>query len=306
MSGGTGNDLYWVDDAGDVATELADGGTDRVISSVTFTLGDNVENLTLTGTAAISGIGNALANQITGNDAANFLNGGGGNDLLKGLGDADTLLGGDGNDRLLGGDGNDSLLGGTGSDILDGGTGSDIMVGDTGDDIYVVDNSSDQVIEMANEGTDRVNASIGYTLGANVENLVLTGTAAINGTGNGLDNALTGNAAGNALDGGSGNDVLKGNAGSDALLGGAGNDKLIGGDGNDLWWAGPATISRPAVPAATCSPSGQGLAPTRSWTSARTTSSTCAASALPRARAWSTRSSRSGPTSCWPSPPATS
>ncbi|HEX2727850.1 MAG TPA: calcium-binding protein, partial [Beijerinckiaceae bacterium] len=107
MTGGIGNDTYVVDDPGDRAIEGAGGGTDRVISSVAFTLGANVEHLTLTGAAGVRGTGNALGNTITGND---------GNNLLSGLA---------GNDKLTGGRGVDILVGGLGADVLTGGLGGD-------------------------------------------------------------------------------------------------------------------------------------------------------------------------------------
>jgi Ca2+-binding RTX toxin-like protein len=96
-----------------------------------------------------------------------------------------------------------------------------------------VDNSGDTVIEQTNAGTDQVKSSISYTLGNNLENLVLTGTAFINGTGNTLNNSLTGNTADNLLDGGNGKDILTGGAGNDILVGGFGNDNLTGGTGAD-------------------------------------------------------------------------
>jgi Ca2+-binding RTX toxin-like protein len=118
MYGGAGNDSYTVDDAGDtvIESETSDeggivdtGGIDSVSSSVTFHLGEFIENLTLTGTSAINGTGNGLANKITGNGSANELAGGGGND---------TLSGGAGDDRLQGGTGLDTLTGGAGADTF--------------------------------------------------------------------------------------------------------------------------------------------------------------------------------------------
>ena len=99
-----------------------------------------------------------------------------GDDILNGLGGDDTLYGGNGVDTLYGGNGVDTLDGGSGNDLLDGGAGADTMTGGTGNDIYVVDDAGDVVTENASEGTDKVQASITYTLGANVENLTLTGT----------------------------------------------------------------------------------------------------------------------------------
>jgi Ca2+-binding RTX toxin-like protein len=134
------------------------------------------------------------------------------------------LSGEDGNDTLKGGTGYDTLLGGAGDDRLDGGAAADSMVGGTGDDTYVVDNLKDQVFEKADEGIDTVESSVTWTLGNNLENLVLTGTTAINGTGNADDNSLKGNSGKNILTGGAGDDTLDGGAGVDTLAGGADND----------------------------------------------------------------------------------
>ncbi|WP_246745795.1 calcium-binding protein [Ciceribacter sp. L1K22] len=126
-----------------------------------------------------------------------------------------TVYGEDGNDTLKGGSGAETLDGGAGDDILNGGGGADILIGGTGDDIYYVDTAGDGVLENTGEGTDTINASISYTLTANVEHLVLTGSGNLNGTGNALDNTITGN---------SGNNVLNGGAGADTMTGGSGND----------------------------------------------------------------------------------
>ena len=205
LVGGTGDDTYHVDSLADVVTENASEGIDTLVASIDMSLFDNVENLTLIGTA-IQGSGNELNNLITGNDI---------NNILMGLA------------------GNDELIGGTGNDNLDGGTGSDVMAGALGDDIYLVDNQSDQVIESLDQGADTVVSSVDLTLVNNVENLVLTGNA-VSGTGNELDNLLQGNELDNRLSGEAGDDTLEGAAGNDTLLGGAGNDNLYGGLGNDL------------------------------------------------------------------------
>ncbi|WP_071189786.1 calcium-binding protein [Trichormus sp. NMC-1] len=176
-----GNDSYYVDNIGDIITEAANAGTDTVFSTVTYTLANNVERLTLKGTSAIKGTGNTLNNVLTGNTAAN---------------------------------------------ILDGKTGADTMIGGAGNDSYYVDNIGDIITEAANAGTDTVFSTVTYTLANNLENLTLQGTAAINGTGNTLNNVLTGNAAANTLTGGAGVDTLNGNAGADTLIGGLGNDIL--------------------------------------------------------------------------------
>ncbi|WP_341922199.1 putative Ig domain-containing protein [Polaromonas sp. YR568] len=217
LAGGLGNDTYVVDEAGDGVTELADEGTDTVQSLVDYTLGANLENMTLTGIAAISGTGNELNNVITGNAAGNTLRGLAGNDTLRGGLEADTLEGGEGNDRL------------------DGGAGADQLAGGAGNDVYVVDEAGDVVTELADEGTDTVQSLADYTLGTNLENLTLTGTAATSGTGNELSNVITGNVAGNTLSGLGGNDTLRGGLEADTLEGGTGNDRLEGGAGADIY-----------------------------------------------------------------------
>lgn len=182
--GGTGNDTYVVNNASETVTENANEGVDTVESSVTLTLGNNVENLTLLGTSAINGTGNALDNVLIGNSAVN------------------TVVGGAGNDRL------------------DGKGGIDKYQGGTGNDTYVVDGATETVTESANEGIDTVESSVTLTLGNNVENLTLLGTSALNGTGNTLNNVLTGNSGANSLGGVAGNDILDGQGGADTLTGG--------------------------------------------------------------------------------------
>ena len=220
MYGGMGDDTYIVDSATDKVIELADQGTDTVLTALaSVKLADNVENLTFTytGTSAAKGIGNAAANVMTG--AAGV----------------DTLQGNDGDDTLRGMDGNDILSGGNGNDVLDGGTGADSMTGGAGDDRFIVDNAGDVVRESAGGGYDRVESSVSFTLAANVEDLTLTGMAAINGTGNAAANVLMGNEADNILFGAAGNDTLRGGGGNDTLNGGTGQDTLTGGQGADTF-----------------------------------------------------------------------
>ncbi|MDH5336384.1 MAG: putative Ig domain-containing protein [Nitrospira sp.] len=202
MQGGTGNDTYTVDMPGDVVTEFVNEGIDTVHSSMTYTLGANIENLTLTGTAAINGTGNALNNVLLGNSASN------------------------------------TLIGGAGHDQLNGGLGNDVMIGGVGDDTYVVDRAGDVATELAAQGSDTVESSIIYVLGPNLEHLILTGSAHINGTGNSAHNVLLGNSGNNILDAGSGDDTLDGGMGHDALFGGSGHDRLFGGVGDDNLNAG--------------------------------------------------------------------
>lgn len=200
-------------------------------------------------------IGTDKNESLVGGSEDNFLDGGFGDDTLLGGEANDTLRGGEdnptsglefetgvGNDLLIGGAGddnldggyrNDTILGGAGNDMLNGGDpdflGNDFyngvelyvidsLVGGAGDDTYIVDSASDVVVENASEGTDEVRTYVSLTLSANVENLVLVGEGALNGSGNALANTLTGNDEANSLNGG---------VGVDSLVGGAGNDTYV-------------------------------------------------------------------------------
>ena len=214
MLGGAGNDTYIVDSSLDVVQEftvpdgtLDAGGSDTVQATVNYTLGAFIENLTLGGAAALSGTGNGSVNLITGNAAAN---------KLFGLGGADTLQGGAGNDSL------------------DGGLQTDVMRGGAGNDTYVVNVSTDVADEttdgMATDagGIDTVRSlASGYTLSQFVENLSLSGTGNIGGTGNDKSNVITGNAGSNAINGAGGADIIKAGAGNDILTGGLGADTFV-------------------------------------------------------------------------------
>jgi Ca2+-binding RTX toxin-like protein len=142
-------------------------------------------------------------------------------------------------DSLTGNSGANLLEGAAGNDTLSGGGGADTLAGGVGDDTYVV-NAAVSITEGADEGTDTVVASVTHTLATNVENLTLAGGAAINGTGNGLDNLIVGNSANNALSGGIGNDTLQGGSGNDTLTGASGSDSLDGGLGADSMAGGVA------------------------------------------------------------------
>jgi serralysin len=129
---------------------------------------------------------------------------------------------------LTGNDLNNVIRGGIAGDQINGGLGADIMIGGRGNDEYSVDNAGDLVVELANEGIDRVHASVSFSIAAmsNVENLTATSNGGL---------SLTGNAENNIITGGAGNDTLDGGAGNDQLLGGAGVDTMIGGLGDDLF-----------------------------------------------------------------------
>lgn len=290
LAGFAGNDTYHVDTwngaaagADDLVVENPGAGTDTVRSSVSYALPANVENLLLTGTAALAGTGNSQANTITGNSGANRIDGGGNADMMKGgagndvyvvntwspaFGPDDQVieLAGEGNDKVesavsyvlpahverltltgtaLDGTGNslaNSISGNAAANRIDGGLGADTMRGNGGDDTFVVDNWSgaatgdDVVIELSGGGTDTVESSVSYRLPSHVENLILTGTAALNGTGNFHANAITGNDGANLLRGGDNADVLVGGLGNDRLYGGAGKDTLRGDGGADGYY----------------------------------------------------------------------
>ncbi|WP_310468124.1 tail fiber protein [Sphingomonas sp.] len=196
MEGSLGDDTYIVDNVGDRPSESAGWGSDSVLSSVNFTLGAEIENLTLTG-AAVYATGNELANQITGNAANNVLSGRAGNDTL------------------FGGEGADALDGGSGDDLLNGGNGLDV---------------ANYSAATAAVSVDLALAGAQNTLGAGIDTLV----AIENLIGSGFADTLAGNAFANTLNGYLGNDILRGAAGNDTLLGGEGADALDGGLGNDV------------------------------------------------------------------------
>ncbi|PHM10790.1 cadherin-like domain-containing protein, partial [Nostoc sp. 'Peltigera malacea cyanobiont' DB3992] len=159
----------------------------------------------------------------------NVINGTLGADNLNGTVNIDVISGLQGNDTLQGLGDNDTLDGGDGNDSLDGGAGVDNLIGGKGNDTCIVDNLNDIIIEGLNAGTDLVKSSVSWVLGNNLENLTLTGSGAINGTGNSFNNILIGNTGANILSGENGNDNLFGDSDNDTLLGGASNDTLDGG-----------------------------------------------------------------------------
>ena len=199
------------------ANSAISGGT---ITS--FTLSDDAgHSLSVSGASLDAVTFDMLADPVTGNII----------DLFDYVASATNLAG---NDVMTGGAGDDTFNGYAGNDTLNGGAGVDTLIGGTGDDTYITD-GTDIITELANEGNDTIQSSVTYTLStANVENLTLTGTAAINGTGDIAANSITGNLASNTLNGGAGNDTLDGgvsdvlNTGMvDTLNGDAGNDTFL-------------------------------------------------------------------------------
>ena len=198
LVGGLGNDYYDVDSPDDLIVEGYNQGTDVVVAHSDYTLSENIESLYLQ--AGSRGTGNYSNNAIY-VDAASTL-----------------------------------------SYTLDGGYGADTLQGGLGADIYLVDDSADVVYEassvntsagtIVNTGIDMVMASASYVLPFGIENLVLTGSGPIAGTGNGSDNVLVGNGASNTLVGSFGNDTLDGGAGNDLLDGSNGNDTYLFGRGS--------------------------------------------------------------------------
>lgn len=219
MKGGTGNDTYILDSKSDLVIENSAAGTDKVITSVNYTLTKNVENLVLDQailnakgvlSGATLGTGNVLDNILVGNQLAN------------------------------------TLTGLAGDDTLDGGFGlkADTLVGGAGNDTYYINNTLDKIVESSGAGVDLALAKVDVlALAANVENLKLLemginadgSPIAAYGFGNSLANTITGNNEVNQLYGLAGNDTLYGRGGNDALIGGAGNDSLVGGLGSDYF-----------------------------------------------------------------------
>ncbi len=254
MKGGAGNDTYLVDNALDKAIEGVNKGSDTVKSTVTFTLGANVEKLILTGAAAINGTGNALSNVITGNSQNNILNGGLGNDTLSGGNGKDTIsfasmsaafsftlgaggsgmaavqgtdtyssienvLGGAGSDLIIGNAGVNILSGGGGDDAFDGGGGNDTVNGGGGFDGLSYYNSGTAVtFTLPQSGNGTINTGLGIVTFTSIENIA----------GSNFDNdTLTGNDGVNVFFGHGGDDVLNGGDGSDTMNGGDDNDLLF-------------------------------------------------------------------------------
>ncbi len=192
MSGGAANDTYIVEDAGDVVIELLGEGTDTVQTSLlTYTLGDNVENLAI--------LAGSTGNRVfTGNGLNNTITGNGGNDFLSGLAGNDTLNGGGANDTLDGGAGIDTLNGGAGNDTASYASETDAMF-----------------INLAAGNTRRNSAA------AAIEDTLLAIENALGGAG---ADTITGSNAANVMSGGGGDDTFLYTigGGADTVDGGAG------------------------------------------------------------------------------------
>ncbi|UOA27117.1 DUF4214 domain-containing protein [Pseudosulfitobacter sp. DSM 107133] len=191
FDGGAGNDIFVIDNPDEITTEAAGGGSDTVRASVSAVLQANVEGLELTGTANLTGRGNALNNTLTGNSGAN------------------------------------QLVGLAGNDVLDGGTGLDTLVGGDGNDTYISRDGLDTIVETATGGRDAIHAFVTTTLTGNIEDLALMGTENIDATGNAQNNAMAGNAGDNLIVAKRGDDTITGSAGNDTLRGDEGTDQVV-------------------------------------------------------------------------------
>ncbi|VIO75412.1 Bifunctional hemolysin/adenylate cyclase [Bradyrhizobium ivorense] len=254
LQGGTGDDVYFVNNTADTVIEMPGEGNDAVFaSSSRFTLQANVENLFYSGTQSFTGVGNAGDNWIQGGSGNDFLTGAGGNNVLNGAGGSDTadysaapgaisidLSTGHGQngyggtdtyisiENIIGSNNADTVIGDSGNNTLNGGAGAaNTMQGGAGNDTYIVQAVGDSITEFANEGTDQVQTGLGFlVLAANVENLTHIGSNDFTGIGNELNNLIIG---------GTGNDYLVGGAGNDTLIDGAGLNTLQGGTGDDIY-----------------------------------------------------------------------
>ncbi|HEY8381935.1 MAG TPA: hypothetical protein VIL09_07290 [Microvirga sp.] len=235
LTGGAGNDTFMVDGVGDMIVEATDGGIDTVESSISFTLGSSLENLTLALEAGnIDG---------TGNDKNNFIQGTFGRNLINALGGDDQVNGAAGNDAIDGGGGNDSLYGGNGDDIVHGGDGDDFVLADDGADLLNGGLGADYLsggygVDTLNggDGNDILAGEFGNDLinGDNGSDSLYGGDGLDTLKGGEGDDTFFGETGDDLIDGDGGNDAIFGGEGADALNGGIGNDTLQGGIGGDV------------------------------------------------------------------------
>ena len=201
---------------------------DLVLSAVNYTLGANLENLTLTGVSAVNGTGNELNNVITGNAMGNVLSGGAGNDTLVGGGGIDTasyafdtagvtvsLFTGTGSHGEAEGDilsEIENLTGGSGDDVLEGNEQNNVLIGGLGVDTVTYANAQGVAVSLIIVGIQHT--GFGNDTISSVENLI----------GSNFNDKLVGSAGPNSLSGGMGRDELTGGLGADTLRGDTGND----------------------------------------------------------------------------------
>jgi Ca2+-binding RTX toxin-like protein len=215
LSGGEGHDILngsSGDDSinGDIGNDILNGGDGK--DTLNGGDGDDTLNGGSDYDRMFGGIGQDLINGGLGNDN---IEGGEGQDTITGSNGDDTINGGLGDDNLDGGSNNDLIKGGEGNDTLNGAGGIDTLIGGLGDDTYQLDTNTDTITENFNAGTDSIQSSVTYTLGNNLENLTLVGSADINGIGNVVNNIITGNSGVNNLSGAAGFDTLTGGSGGD-------------------------------------------------------------------------------------------
>ncbi|NDC58817.1 MAG: hypothetical protein EBZ50_08355, partial [Alphaproteobacteria bacterium] len=234
LNGNAGNDTI----TGLAGSDTVNGGagTDTLVATVgdgndSYDGGAGVDTYTLAGTTADATVNLTLGTATSADTGA---------DTLVGV---ENVIGGSGADLLTGDANANTLNGGAGNDTLDGGAaGADTLIGGLGDDTFIINRAGITITETAGQGVDTVRTSLNaFTLGANVDNLVYTGAAAINATGNNDANDMTGGVGNDTLTGLGGNDTLRGGLGADILSGGAGDDTLIGGAGNDTLSGGGTT-----------------------------------------------------------------
>lgn len=200
MTGDAGNDTYYVGAKGDVVVELLDGGTDLVMSTISYTLPDNVEDLLIMGQVAAIGTGNSLNNTLTGNGAGN---------------------------KLDGKSGNDTMQGGPGKDVYYVDASGDVVIENADEGIDLIVSSVTRVLGANIENLTLVGTAARGTDGTgNASPNIIIGSVA--------KNKLTGLAGNDTLSGGGGADTLIGGAGRDVLTGGAGDDVFDFNTASDL------------------------------------------------------------------------